>query len=234
MFDLYKINGMSIGAWDAEVFERLRVVIGFVKDAIEIMNKKEVPKRLRLRVREKNVRLSFYDNLASMIFEIIFSASAVRSPRDLCWSVQHNSVWSELFNFDKGNVAAAKIVQFKVRRLLYDEVADMKRFPNFKGAKILGFCLNVMGFPLSKEAYYQDSIALQKAILSWTKKNFAWLHSYNPRIAEACLVDGITYDKDHFRLIQTYPAEGLRREPHYVYFDVDPPSSDQKKQLSGV
>ncbi|WP_268894737.1 hypothetical protein [Hydrogenophaga sp. BPS33] len=31
---------------------------------------------------------------------------------------------------------AGKVVKFKVRRLLYDEIADMKRFPNVKGAKI--------------------------------------------------------------------------------------------------
>ena len=69
--------------------------------------------------------------------------------------------------------------------------------------------------------YDHDSKALQKAILSWTKKNYARLHSYNPRVAEACLVDGITYDVERFRLIKTSPAEGLRREPNYVYLEVD-------------
>jgi hypothetical protein len=168
-----------------------------------------------------------------MIFEVIFSASAVHSPTDLCWWIQHNSVWSELFKFDTLNGAAAKVVKFKVRRLIYDEVARMKRFPNFKGAKILGFCLSVMGLTFSDKDYYHDSRALQKAILSWTKKNYAWLHSYNPRVAEACLVDGMTYDAENLRLVKTYPAEGLRREPHFVYFNVDPPSIDEENRKSG-
>ena len=124
-------------------------------------------------------------------------------------------------------------MQFKVRRRIYAEVVDMRRFPNFMGAKILGFCLNVMGFSISKEDYDNDSKALQKAVLSWTRKNFVWLHSYNARVAEACLVDGVSYDKEHFRLVKAYPAEGLRREPHYVYLDLDPPSLDPSKHLGG-
>lgn len=227
--DLHKINGVTNSAWDDDVYARLRVVVKFIKDAIEILESKGVPEHLRLRIRKESGFKTFYDHLASMISEVIFSASTVRSPISQCWSIQHNSVWGEIFNFSKLNGAAAKIVKFKVRRLLYDEVADMKSQPNFKGAKILGFCLNVMGFTISDKDYYDDSKALQKAILSWTKKNYIWLHSYNPRVAEACLVDGITYDAEHQRLVKTYPVDGLRREPKYVYLDLNGPQSDVEK-----
>jgi hypothetical protein len=227
VFDLYKIDGMTNSAWDEDVLSRLQVVVGFIKEAVEILDNKGVPDHLILRVREKHGKAgSFYDHLASMIFEVILSASAVRSPAGLCWSIQHNSVWGELFNFGNLNGAAGKVVKFKVRRLIYDEIARMKKFPNFKGARIIGFCLNVMGLALSKQDYDHDSKALQKVLLSWTKKNYAWLHGYNHRVAEACLVDGITYDAEHQRLVMTSPAEGLRREPHYVYLDLDPASPE--------
>lgn len=233
-FDLYKINGIANNGWDDDAQARLRVVVEFIKDAVEILDKKGVPNHQQLRLRERHRGAeNFYDHLASMIFEVIFSASAVQSPANLCWHVQHNSVWGELFIFSRLDGAAGKVVRFKVRRLIYDEVASMKRFPNFKGAKILGFCLNVMGLTVTNQDYDHDSKALQKAILFWTKKNFAWLHSYNPRVAEACLLDGITYDAEHLRLVKTYPANALRREPHYVYFDVDPPSPDAEKLKSG-
>jgi len=222
-FDLYKINGIANSGWDDDVQTRLRVVVEFIKDAIEILEKRGVPEGLQLRVREERGRESFYDHLASIIFEVIFSASAVRSPASQCWWIQHNSVWGELFNFRSLNGAVGKVVKFKVRRLIYNEIADMARSPNFKGARIIGFCLNVMGITVTDQDYFYDSRALQKAVLSWTKKNYAWLYSYNPQVAEACLVDGITYDEDNRRLVKTYPAEGLRREPKYVYFDVDPP-----------
>lgn len=231
-FDLYKINGLSNSAWDDDVQTRLRVVIDFIKDAVEILDKKGMSKHLSLRTRDERAVGNFYDHLASMIFEVIFSASAVRSSTDLCWWVQHNAVWGELFNFNRLNGAAGKVVKFKVRRLIYDEIVDMKRFPNFKRAKILGFCLNVMGLTIRGKDYDRDSRALQKALLSWTKKNYAWLYVYNPRVAEACLVDGMTYDAKRLRLVKSHPAEGLRREPHYVYFNVDPPSADEESRKS--
>lgn len=227
--DLYKINGVINSSWDDDVQARLRVVVDFIKEAIEILEKKEVPKGIQLRVRKERGVGNFYDHLASMIFEVIFSASYVRSPVNNCWWIQHNAVWHELFNFSTLNGAAAKVVKFKVRRLIYNEVANMTEFPNFKGAKILGFCLNVLGFNITdKEKYYRDSKALQKAILSWTKKKYAWVNSYNPRVAEACLVDGITFDAEHLRLVKTYPAEGLRRKPACIYFYVDPPPDTEK------
>ncbi|MDB5989457.1 MAG: hypothetical protein JWQ10_860 [Herbaspirillum sp.] len=223
--DLYTLNELT-SAWDTDSCRRLRVVVEFIKDAVKILDGKGVPDHVRIRVREKHghPRETFYDHIASMIFEVIFRASAVRAPRWECWTIQHNSVWGELFNFNHFDGPAGKVVKFKVRRLLYDEIADMTRFPNFKGAKILGFCLNVMGLIVRQGDYDKDSRALQKAVLTWTKKNFVWLHGYNPRVAEECLVDGMTYDAENLRLVRTSPADGLRREPAYVYLELDPAS----------
>lgn len=222
--DLYKLDGL-ISTWDSDTVRRLRVVVEFIKDTVRILDEKGVPEHVRPRVREKHghrPRETFYDHFASMIFEVIFHTSAVRSPLSECWYIQHNLVWGGLFGFHHLDNPAGRMVKFKLRRLLYDEVAQMKEFPNFKGAKILGFCLNVMGLEKRTVDHFEDSRALHKAILLWTKKNFAWLHAYNPRVAEACLVDGISYDAEKRRLVKTYPVEGLRREPHYVYLDVEP------------
>ena len=225
VMDLYKINGVASSALDDDVQERLRVVVTFIKDAVEILDKKGVPDHLQLRIREKQALAeNFYDHLASMILEVIFFASAVQSPTNLCWWIQHNSVWGELFNFQRLDGPAGRIVKFKVRRLIYDEVVQMKRVPNFKGAQILGFCLNVMGLTVSDQNYDHDSRALHVAILAWTKKNYTWLHNDNQRVAEACLVDGMTYDADRLRLVKAYPANALRQEPTYHYFNVDPAS----------
>jgi hypothetical protein len=220
--DLYKLNEFIGNSWDTDTPRRLHVVMKFVKGMIKVLDEKGVPGYVRLRVREKygHPRETFYDHIASMIFEIIFNASAVKSPRWECWSIQHNAVWFELFHFDHS--PAGKVIKFKLRRLLYDEVIRMKDFPNFKGAKILGFCLNVMGFTVIEGNDRKDSRALQKVMLTWTRKNYIWLHEYNPRIAEACLVDGITYDMSNRRLVRTSTNE-LEREPKYFYFNLDLP-----------
>lgn len=225
-FDLYKLNGVVESGLDDDSQGRLQVVVEFIVDAVEILDKKEVPAFFKIRMREGNepVRRNSYDHIASLIFEVVLTASAVKSPNSLCWWVQHNSVWGKLFNFDRLDGKAGAIVKFKARRLLYNEITDMNRFPNFKGAKVLGFCLNVMGLNLKEGAYDKDSRALHKAVLAWTRKNYVWLHSYNPQIAEACLVDGFTYHAEKLRIVKTYPASGLRREPQYQYLYLDPAS----------
>ena len=223
--DAYKLNGIVNVAWDDDVLSRIRVVVKFVERAVEVLDKKGNRKQLHLRIRKKaneRPRETFYDYLAKMIFEVIFSASAVTSPSDQCWWVQHNTVWGELFNFDKLSGPAGKVVKFKARRLLYQEIVEMRRFANFKGARILAFCLNVMGLAVRKGDYDKDSRALQKAVLAWTKKNYVWLHDYNPRVAAACLVDGMTYDAENQRLVKTYPNDGLRLEASYVCLELSP------------
>ena len=224
--DLYKLDRNTKWTWDDDVHGRIYAVLDFIKKAIDILGEKGVPQYIRLRVRSQNLQQTIYDHLAKMIFEVIFSASQVQSPVDRCWWVQHNAVWSHLFQSYGLDEAAGKVVKFKVRRLIYDEIKHMTEFPNFKGAKIVGFCFNVLGLAVKEKGDYRDSRALKKAVLSWTKKNFAWLHSYNPRVAEACLVDGITYDAEHLRLVRTYPAEGLRRKAHHIYYDVSPPPEE--------
>ena len=221
--DLYKIDGMANSSYDDDVQARLRVVVAFIKDAVEILEKKGVPEHLRLRVRETDAGKTFYDHLADMIVEVIWCASTVQRPRDLCWWIQHNSVWSELLGFRHLNGAAGRVVKFKVRRLVYDEIARMKDSPDYRGASILGFCLNVMWAAIPAKRPDRGSKPLRKAVFSWTEKNFASLHAHNPRVAEACLVDGITYDAENLRLVKTYSANGLRREPQYDYFNLDPP-----------
>jgi hypothetical protein len=218
VFDLYKLDGVANSSWDDDIQARLRVVVKFIEDAVKILDSKGVPDDLALRIRDKHgpMRETIYDHIASLIFEVIFAASAVTKPNDHCWWIQHNSVWGKLFNFQRLKGDAGKVVKLKVRRLLYDEVAQMNEFANFKGAKIIGFCLNVMGLKVRTDNYDKDSRALQKAVLRWTRKNFVWLHEHAPRVAGACLVDGMSYDAQNRRLVKTYPAEGLRRKPHYV------------------
>jgi hypothetical protein len=224
VFDLYKLDGVANSSWDDDIQARLRVVVKFIEGAVKILDSKEVPDGLPLRIRDKHGPMleTIFDHIASLIFEVIFAASAVTKPNDHCWWIQHNSVWGKLFNFQSLKGDAGKVIKFKVRRLLYDEVARMNEFPNFKGAKILGFCLNVMGLTVRAGGYDKDSRALQEAVLRWTRKNYVWLHQHTPRVASACLVDGMSYDAKGRRLVRAYPAKGLRREAHYVYLDLHP------------
>jgi len=233
LVDLYRLNGVENSNWNDDLLARLGVIVEFIVEAVQILEKKGVPADLGRRSKGKKLHHSenIYDQIANLIFEVIFAASAVTSPRDQCWWVQHNAVWGELFNFGHLDGQAGNVVKSRVYRLLYNDIVEMKRlpFPNFKGARILGFCLNVMGLKRNKDGCFKDSRALHKAILIWARKNFAWLYNENPRVGEACLVDGLTYDAASYRIVRTHPAEGLYREAQYVYLDVDPPLTTTEK-----
>ena len=219
--DLHILNESTDSNWDSDQVRRLQVVVKFIQNVVKVMDDVGATGDVKLRVNKNDFPYSLCDHMAAMIFEMIFAASAIYAPKWLCWTVQHNCVWGEFFGSGKLDGEVGRMVKFKVRRLLYDEIKNMEGFPNFKGAKVLAYCLNVMGLELHGREHEKDSRALQNAILAWTKRNYVCLHNYNPRVAEACLVDTIKYDERVGRLTKSYPIEGLRREEHAVHLDLE-------------
>ena len=114
-----------------------------------------------------------------------------------------------------------KIVQFKLHRLLFDEIRRLETFPNYKSAKILGFCLNVMGLKVGdKKGYGSQQYALRKAVLNWTRKNYLKLVAAQPEVADAVCMGRITFDAESSRLIATY-FRGLDLEEPKEYLDLE-------------
>lgn len=221
--DIYQIDGSKTLDWRSGPYATLRALVDFLKDSIEILSKKPVPKNMELRRRERyGPGHSVYDMVAEGIFNVIFCAASVRSPISTCWTIQHNTIWSALFESFAEKTEAGAFVRHKVRRLIYNEIKEMERFPNFKGAKFLAFCLNVMGLKFDRPSIDKEYRPLHRAVITWTRRNYESLRAANLEVAEACLVDGMSYDPQNLRLVRTYPAGGLRREPSYVYLDVLP------------
>jgi hypothetical protein len=218
--DLYKLDRAASIDWNSDLIERLRTVMDFITEAMKILADDGLPPNTSLRARQKyGWNHTICDDLAEAIAEVIYEAAGVRSPVMRCWIVQHNMVWGELFNFSKGQSHATRVVQFKVRRLLYDEIKEMSDFPNYKGARILSFCLNVLGITPKEKEYFRDSLPLQKAVLSWTVRNFDRLYNSHPTIAKECLVEGQSYERRRRRIVKTHPA-GLSETPQYEYLEV--------------
>ncbi|WP_185819406.1 hypothetical protein [Chlorobium phaeovibrioides] len=219
ILDLSKLDGVEGIAWNDDRVACLGVVIDFIKNAVEILGQREVPEDVQWRVsqRDASVNRTFYDRIAQMIFNVIHATAYVTSPWSLCWWIQHNSVWVELFNFDHLKGDSARVIKFKVRRLLYDEIVYMNKFPNYKGARILRYCLTVMGLILPT-SYDSDSRALHKAVLAWVRIHFVGLHNSHQLIALECLPEGMAYHADKQRIVKISPANGLRPEAKCEYF----------------
>jgi hypothetical protein len=214
---VHRLNGTE-DLWRTKEYQRLRVTVRFINDAVKLIEKYgKPPRRFKKQERERNSAL---DRMAALIFETILAASSVTAPVSTCWMVQHNTVWADLFSFDESK--AMKVVKLKVRRLLYEEIKRMDKFVNFKGARVLGYCLNVLGLNLEDRhrGYQKEFYPLHAAALSWTKRNFRRLLDEYPDVAATCLHGSITYDEQHHRLVKTYSGN-RRKEPPRTYLDLD-------------
>ncbi|NOX91762.1 MAG: hypothetical protein GXP18_04730, partial [Gammaproteobacteria bacterium] len=210
-----------------DAWHRLRAGVNFIRDCInEIGNLNPLPKArtLRIRHREGN-RLrdeDLYDRLAEVMFNIIHSAAYIEGPPDKAWSIHHNSVWGDFFGLSNDG-RAWKIVQFKLRRLLYDEIGDLESRLNYKSARVLGICLNVMGLEMGRRSGNgKDYAALKSAVLTLTEKHYLRQREMNIEVADACLIGSITFDAKKSRLVKTY-AKGLQPEPAREYLPLQSP-----------
>ena len=121
--------------WYDDIRQRQRVVVDFIRNAIKILGEKPAPDNLQLRGQECSDAGSFYDDIAEMIYHVISSASEVISPSDLCRQIQYDSVWSALFCIGEYKGTGARIVMFKVRHLICNDIINMQYSPSIEGTK---------------------------------------------------------------------------------------------------
>ncbi len=220
--DVYKLNESRDDLITSEISERLRVAVRFVRSTIELLDEQKTRPVTTPRRRGEDGDNDIYDQLAALMFKIVFAASSVSGPEDLSWSIQYNAVWGEFFDLGK-NTRSWHIVHFKLRRLLYDEVIRLSRFPNYKGARILGLLLNVMGLKAStrEKGYEREYWPLAAAVHAWTRRSYLKLREDNCEVADACLIGGISFDEQGKRLMKTY-FKGLNKEAPREYLELDP------------
>ena len=195
--------------------------IQFIAFVVENLYKLNIPPT-SLR-EKKHGYLDPYDGLAQLFYKAALDAAFVTQPEFRCWDIQHNVVWRGKLKFYQRSKALSAL-QFKIRRKLYNEIREMDRFPNFVGARILGFCLNVLGLhPIDRRAdhLHCSDYALQRVILSWTKRRFRWLAEEYPNLAAVCLQGFISYDKEGNRLIQANGNQIKKTPKSLVYLNLD-------------
>jgi hypothetical protein len=221
-FSLYKLNGDE-SAWDSPEAQKLDVCVKLLVKAIEVVGQAAIPVGTKVRRKKlaRPVYADIYQMLADTAYEIILAAAAVRTPKSLSWSIQNSTVWNPLFEIWNLRDPAGKLVRHIVRRKIYDDIVQMESYPNYKGAKLIGLSLNVLGHRAGAGAYDRDNRALQKVVLGWLKRNYSWLYVHRPDIAAHCLVDGITFDARLKRLVFAGKGALGTNKLRYTYFTVN-------------
>lgn len=210
---LHEINSNPTNYYDLECYKNFRVAVKFVTSTIELLEKHPsvadfTPHKLRKRKTDGYQLPDLYDLVAKLMFDLTFTAATVRVDKDTCWSIQYNSCWSDFIGHRDSTVSY--YILKKYYRLMYEEIKRMEKSPNFKSARILGFCLNIFGVKIPTKADYgKEYYSLRKVIIHWTIHNYENIKKEYTRVAEACLIGGITYEDK--KLTKTYGL-GIRDE----------------------
>lgn len=219
----HRLDGVA-GSWERDEAKRLSVVINFLMQCIEVVNSVPVPEGIAFRLPKENPYQykTIYDDLAEALFEAIFYVSSVRAPWWECWNYQHNMVWSKIFHLGGREAKAEKIIRLKLRRLIYNEVIELERFPNYKGARVLAFCLNVTGLESrGRVGLNREVWPLLKVVRGWAKKNYMSLHAHNPKMTVGLLPEKVFLDVEKRRIVREFAERGLRAKTHYTYIQLD-------------
>ncbi len=212
-WDIYELDGVEDANSDAQA--RLGVVVDFIKELVKLLKEYEDKINPRFtKFNRKHGRRDIYDKLANLMSEIIYNASGVSKPVWPCWHIQHNTVWARFFDsFDKSKTC--KLLTYKLRRIIYEEIIEFDKYAelkSFKSARYLGIALNCMGLNLGEKSVRNRNVEpLKKYILGWVKKNYLSLHKVSPKVAEACLMGGVSFDSDKNQLVKTYASHADRK-----------------------
>lgn len=216
--------------WSSDTYQRLRLTVDFVRDTIRLVEKRNLPTTSPLR---PDMSATDLDNgLARLIVELIKGVAFVSEPPDTCWTLQHNTVWGPLFSVDDG--PHWRSVRFKVRRLLFDEIVDMDKFANFQSARVLGYCLNVLGLSKRRaKGYGEESNALRLASQAYVARKFAGLRRDYPDVAKAILIGSLSFDEETNEIVKTF-AKFVDPEPKTARLKVDPPPAKKASKSRAV
>lgn len=227
IIDVTSISVDEPGVFNLDSVKRLRRVISFLNDAIDLIADRDpLPRPVKLRPSDRRHGTEdLYDLIAELIFDVIDMVAWVNGNLERIWWLHRSTVWGEFFrSFRKSK--ARSIVLFKVRRKIFDAIMEMEKFQHFQSARLLGFCLNIFGLEIGKSSDFgREDYALRRVLIPWAKKNYMNLHVSRPDIAKACLIGGITFDSEKTRLVKTY-SKGLAREPGRKFLELEVPEPE--------
>lgn len=233
--ELYKLDKTIGSSWTSEPAGRLRAAVDLVDGAIKSIEKRADIEFgvLRSRKGKYGADHTIFDKLAETMLELLLSASSVREPLETAWWIQHNEVWSRFFGLRQRS-KAWDVIRFKFSRLVFDEIIRLETFPNYKGARLLGICLNVLGLTADpKDRYRAGEGPLHRAILRWTRRNYLGLVAAHPPVAKFCMMGGITFDPKGRRLVKTY-LMGFGLKPDREYLSLEPATSSAAANTRGL
>jgi len=160
------------------------------------------------------------EDIAYIIFSLVEAASSVRKPRRVSSKIQYTLIWDNILNSSELRTPAGGKILKLVHSMLLNSIV---KAPNLDSVRLMGYCLNVMGFkPSEKDEEYSSAWRdLHIDFIAWVKRDIASLLKAYPAMARECFVDGMSYDEQGSRLV-IHDAGKDEGEGSYMYLEVDP------------
>ncbi|WP_368561932.1 hypothetical protein [Pseudoxanthomonas sp. UTMC 1351] len=171
--------------------------------------------------------LNEYENpiqrLADLACKLLFDASGVKAPNDTSWWIQHNTVWTVIFDRHTGDAEPVMAeVRERVARMLWSKISELDYFPNYVGARLLGLCLNigwVRGRGKGKGRFgSRPERAILRLASAWTVRRFDWLYRYHGSLAVSGFSEAVTYDPGTYKLRRAW--EPIATRPQLTFTEL--------------
>lgn len=216
----YRLSEANGRLYDAEETRRVRIAVRFVERAVDLLKAAQAKPFGAAKPAEHRRARDIFDKVADLMFEIVDDVAVVTGPAEHTWYLQHNLVWGEFFGMDDAPQWLA--VRRRLVWRLYAHIKEMDTFANYQSAKLLGYCLNVLGVEERRGGAAQPELGgFHRLLLRWFAARYLTLRRDYPDVAEACLVGGITFDEENLRLVKTY-AKMTKPEPARRYLALQP------------
>ncbi len=202
-----------------DLYRRIQLLGNLVKDMITAVN--EIDEK------NKDYPNHILQDIKKILLSLIMAASSIRKPRQVSRKIQDNLIWDDILSSSELSGHAGE----KILQELHNELLHLiYNCPNLYSIRLLGYCLNVMGFdPVSEDSLYGSSWRrLHLSLIDWVKRNLSTLLEKYPSMAHECFVDGMSYDKDNSRLVIHYVwIDGTADS--YSYLAIDRPESFEQQ-----
>jgi len=228
--DFYKLDKLDPPTlYETDSFKRFEAAVDFAKEAVNALGTGPRPLPAKLRLRAGEFGSDIYDRLTDLMFKAVAASAKITGRSFATWHIQYSSTWTQFFELETSD-QAWKIVQFKLRRKLYNEIVELSSHSNYQSASILGLCLSVFGLrsgPQTPRSY----LALAKALVSWSRREYPKLLQRDPQLAAAVLIGSISYDLKRHALVKTYEGPGAAT---LLPLDGEPSSDGKPSQARRV
>jgi|GEM_PF-6572276 len=191
----------------SELNQKLSICAHFIDKFIDLLDEKwpEGSKSINGKVAENNFNRSIHYYIADSVFWLMRNTGLAKTDTvDQQWMLCNITVWRVFSVYVSG--PHRRLIAKLLRRAIYREIYSRPLFPSYKGAPVVGFCLNVCGINdvRRNNGKLDHNVIIRRITVPFIRANFKELYKTHQKVTETMLQGGVYYDAKENRLVKAY------------------------------